>query len=93
MTEKKQKQALIFAIKDSAFFEEAHFVMKENVKAPGESEMVKEANRIIAAYENEQKASGKSRVRKSRTPLFYFISGGIFSSVFFALAGILIKIV
>ena len=52
MQKTKQKNAMWVKTEDSALFEEAYFLLKEKAAPLGDSEMVKEANRIIAAFES-----------------------------------------
>ena len=53
MQKTKQKNAMWVKTEDSTLFEEAYFLLKEKAAPLGDSEMVKEANRIIAAFESK----------------------------------------
>ncbi len=67
----RQRNALIFKVTDSPFFEEAHLIFKEDTAAEQESEMVKEAVRIISSCRPPLQKKKESR----KSALFYFICG------------------
>ena len=63
MQKTKQKNAMWVKTEDSTLFEEAYFLLKEKAAPLGDSEMVKEANRIIAAFESKGLPQKKKRER------------------------------
>jgi hypothetical protein len=68
-----KREALVVCLKDHPYFEEAHLFLKDGNIPVEESDMVKEATRIIAAYRAE-KGAKKQRAHR-HSPLFYFVCG------------------
>ena len=92
MQKTKQKNAMWVKTEDSALFEEAYFLLKEKAAPLGDSEMVKEANRIIAAFESKGLPQKKKRERRTKSPFFYFLSGMVCALLFFGFSGFLLII-
>ena len=78
-----QKKMIVMRTHNSRMFEEAYFVMRQNVDTPdpvtpvGESDILTEANRILegslAGYGRERHARERSRLRLSRA--LWFVGG------------------
>lgn len=92
MQKTKQKNAMWVKTEDSTLFEEAYFLLKEKAAPLGDSEMVKEANRIIAAFESKGLPQKKKRERRPKSPFFYFLSGMVCALLFFGFSGFLLNI-
>lgn len=88
----KQKRAVVYRIGDSPLFEEVHFIFKSGAGDAGDSEIVKEANRIIAAYDAGRRENSsdrrKKKERRARSSLFYYVFG-MFSALFLIVSGVL----
>lgn len=73
MEKTSTKQTLVIRTEKSAVFEEAHFIFRSKYTETRESEIVAEANRILALCEAKGKEAKKEKRRRSS--LFYFIAG------------------
>ncbi len=87
MEKVRRKQTLVLKTGESHYFEEAHFILRENGSSGAESEMMREANRILAAYEMRGKPTKKEK--KSRSALCYFIWGMICGLLFVAVSAVI----
>lgn len=79
-----REQTLVVKTEDSAYFAEARFTLRRDAPA-GESEMVKEANRILVFY-GKEKTRAQVFSRRPPTAFFYFLSGICCGLVFTAAA-------
>ena len=79
----KERTAIIVQIKDSPLFEEAHLIFKKHLPRGKESDMVMEANRIIALADTSGSSSSAKKQKKNRSALFYFLSGMLCALVVF----------
>jgi hypothetical protein len=75
-----KREALVVCLKDHPYFEEAHLFLKDGSIPVEESDMVKEATRIIAAYSAEKGAKKQRAHRHSPS----FISCAAWPPPFFA---------
>ena len=70
-----KRQALVIRLTDHHYFEEAHLFLKKGCESTEETDMVKEATRIISscnpAHGREKRKGG------NHSPLFYFVCGMI----------------
>lgn len=78
-----KRQTLVVRLKDNPYFEEAHMILKDDTQKSSELEMVKEATRIIAAYQPPLKKE-KRGAQRHHSSLFYFVFGMICSALFMA---------
>ena len=67
-----KKTVLVFKSRDGGMFDEAHFIVKEDLDAK-EEDIVKEANRIICEY-GSYKARDK-KIKKGKSGTFWYIWG------------------
>ena len=75
-----QKRVIQIKSPNSEIFEEAYLILKESEEEPSESDIVKEAERLLA----ESDAQGKERVRFfHKEECLFFLAGLFLSSVFF----------
>ena len=73
MEKLKRKETIVVKTPESSCFEEAHFILRQGGPAGLESEMLKEATRILAAY--EMRGQPEKKEKRRRSSLFYFIAG------------------
>lgn len=87
-----KKTILVFkGGKDSRIFDEAHFIVKDNI-SEDENDIVKEANRIISEYGNYS-VSHKSKKRAEKGSTFWYIWGLISGISFFCICMILCNLI
>ena len=67
------KQTLVIRTEKSPVFEEAHFLFRDKFTGTRESEIVAEANRILALC--EAKGGERKKEKRRRSSLFYFAAG------------------
>ncbi len=82
MEKLQRKQTLVVKTGSSPLFEEAHFILREKGGSFEESEMMREANRILASYEMHAHPAKKNK--RPPSALFYFISGMVCGLLFTA---------
>ena len=82
MQKTKQKNAMWVKTEDSTLFEEAYFLLKEKAAPLGDSEMVKEANRIIAAFESKGLPQKKKRAADQISLFLFPVRDGLRSAFF-----------
>lgn len=85
-----KKTVLVFKGQDRSVFDEAHFIVRENISA-GEDDIIKEANRIIAEY-GDYKVRSERRHKKEKGSLFWYITGLICGIAFFSLSTLICKV-
>ena len=73
MEKTSTRQTLVIRTEKSAVFEEAHFLFRDKYAGTRESEIVTEANRILALC--EMKGKERKKEKRRRSSLFYFASG------------------
>ena len=79
-----QKKAIVLKNQKNCIFEEAYFILKDNISDIKESEMVREANRILKThilggyFYEETKPKEKARGKNS---IICFLSGAFLSFV------------
>lgn len=72
----KRIQAYVIRTEDNAYFEEAHFLLKKELPPERESEMVVEANRILAMQSAAMLLSQKEKRKKGvRSPFWFYFAG------------------
>ena len=78
-----ERRLVIYKSKNSKYFSEVHFIMKEDLDTKKEKrrDIIAEANKIVEEA-NMQNEAGKQK-RKKLSNLLFFLLGCIFSSVFF----------
>ena len=79
-----QKKAIVLKNTQNCIFEEAYFILKDDFKNIKESEMVKEANKIlknniVGGYFYDSSKDNHSKRRFNG--LLYFLSGGLISFI------------
>ena len=79
-----QKKAIVLKNTQNCIFEEAYFILKDDFKNIKDSEMVKEANKILKNnivggyfYDSSENNTSKRRYNG----LLYFLSGGLISFI------------
>lgn len=89
-----QKKVIVIKNTDNSIFESAYFILKDNIKNLPESEMVREANRILNNniignyyFEKPEKKQKKSFIKKALP----FFSGVLFSFLLTFLFFVFIK--
>lgn len=89
-----QKRAVVLKTKENSIFEEAYFILKDDRTSVKESDMIREANKILKNnivggyfFENTEKEQPK----KQTGGLFYFLLGAFFSFVLCTLLFLFIK--
>ncbi|MBQ8399478.1 MAG: hypothetical protein IJX08_05845 [Clostridia bacterium] len=82
----KERKTLILQIQNNPYFEEAHLIFKNDRPTSKDSDMVKEANRIVAQYAQAGTLPRARKEKRTRSPLFYFIAGMLCALLFFALS-------
>ena len=87
-----KKTVLVFKGKDSRIFDEAHFIVRENLSSLEDEDITKEANRIISEY-GMYTQNHKLAKKKEKNSIFWYIWGIISGSVLFILAGALCKLI
>ena len=92
MTNSTQKQMIVFITKDSPYFEEAHFILKEErVQDDG---MVKEACRIISHAEARRIYApfGKTKHRPPASRMTWFFMGVVTTLCIGSISALLISL-
>lgn len=85
-----KKTVLVFKGKDRSIFDEAHFIVRENISAP-EDDIIKEANRIIAEYGN-YKVNTRKKGKKEKGNIFWYITGLICGLATFSLSAVILRV-
>lgn len=80
-----EKKVFIIKSKDSMYFEEAYFILKENTPpSVKESAMIREANKIVNENFICQPKNKPSKKKNSGRMFFmWFVSGATFSCIVF----------
>ena len=68
-----KKTVLVFKGRDNRIFDEAHFIVKDDITTPDE-DIVKEANRIISEY-GSYTSQRKTNRKKEKNSTFWYICG------------------
>lgn len=89
-----QKRAVVLKTKENSIFEEAYFILKDDRTSVKESDMIREANKILKNnivggyfFENTENEQHK----KQTGGLFYFLLGAFCSFVLCTLLFLFIK--
>jgi len=85
-----KKTVLVFKGQDRSIFDEAHFIVRENISAP-DDDIIKEANRIIAEY-GDYKLKGQKSKKKEKSSIFWYISGIISGIILITLSAVILLI-
>ena len=88
-----QKKAIVIKNTENSMFEAAYFILKDDFSHITESEMVREANKIlknnlIGGYFFAEQKNTKNKGKKGS---FYFFMGAVFSGVLFGGIFLLLK--
>ena len=87
-----KKTVLVFKGKDSRIFDEAHFIVREDLSCVKDEDIMKEANRIISEYGNYTHKYKNSKKRE-KSSIFWYIWGLISGFVGFITASIICNLI
>ena len=88
------KKAVVIKTAKNSIFEEAYFILKDDVKVNGESEMIREANKILKKYfpdtDHPDRENAKKQ-NKRKNGMLFFLAGALLSFVLCTLIFLVLK--